>query len=61
MGQGVSVVLTSRGGNGRVPVETGDGFVRGDTLSATKARILLMLALTRDAHGDNLQRIFDEY
>jgi L-asparaginase len=61
VGQGVSVVLTSRGGNGRVPVETGDGFVRGDNLSATKARILLMLALTRDAHGDNLQRIFDEY
>jgi L-asparaginase len=59
--QGAAVVLASRGGNGRVPVETGDGFVRGDNLSATKARILLMLALTTGAHGDDLQRIFDEY
>jgi L-asparaginase len=59
--QGVPVVLTSRGGNGRVPVETGDGFVRGDNLSAAKARILLMLALTSGARTEDLQRIFDEY
>ena len=59
--QGVAVVLTSRGGNGRVPVERGDGFVRGDNLSATKARILLMLALARTTDGVDLQRIFDEY
>ena len=59
--QGVAVVLTSRGGNGRVPVEAGDGVVRGDNLSATKARILLMLALTTGAQGDELQRIFDSY
>lgn len=59
--QGVAVVLTSRGGNGRVPVETGDGFVRGDNLSAAKARILLTLALTKGAHGEKLQRIFDAY
>ena len=59
--QGVAVVLTSRGGNGRVPVERGDGFVRGDNLSATKARILLMLALTRTSDVAELQRIFDEY
>jgi L-asparaginase len=59
--QGVAVVLTSRGGNGRVPVERGDGFVRGDNLSATKARILLMLALVRTTDGVDLQRIFDEY
>ena len=59
--QGVAVVLTSKGGNGRVPVERGDGFVRGDNLSSTKARILLMLALTRTADVVELQRIFDEY
>ena len=58
---GVAVVLTSRGGNGRVPVETGDGFVRGDNLPAAKARILLMLALTKGAQGDELQRLFDEF
>ena len=61
VGQGVAVVLTSRGGNGRVPVETGDGFVRGDTLSAAKARILLMLALTGTSGYDTLQRFFNEY
>lgn len=59
--QGVAVVFTSRGGNGRVPVERDDGFVRGDNLSAAKARILLMVALTRTADPDELQRIFDEY
>jgi L-asparaginase len=58
---GVPVVLTSRGGNGRVPVECGDGFVRGDNLTATKARILLMLALTETTEPEELQRIFDEY
>jgi L-asparaginase len=59
--QGVPVVLTSRGGNGRVPDERGDGFIRGDSLSATKARILLMLALTKTSDHDELQRIFDAY
>lgn len=59
--RGVAVVLTSRGGNGRVPVESGDGFVRGDNLSATKARILLMLALTSTTDTAALQRIFSEY
>jgi L-asparaginase len=59
--QGVTVILTSRGGDGRVPVERGDGFVRGDNLSAAKARILLMLALTRTTDVAELQRIFDEY
>jgi L-asparaginase len=59
--QGVAVVLTSRGGNGRVPVESDDGFVRGDNLSAAKARILLMLALTSTHDPGELQRIFNQY
>lgn len=59
--RGVPVVLVSRGGDGRVPVESGDGFVRGDNLSAQKARILLSLALTRTNDPSELQRVFNEY
>ncbi len=59
--RGVPVVLVSRGGDGRVPVESGDGFVRGDNLTAQKARILLSLALTKTDHSAELQRVFNEY
>lgn len=64
---GVAVVLTNRGLDGRVPHPGpdsrtyGKGFVHGDDLPPHKARILLMLALTRAAGVDELQRIFDEY
>ena len=59
--QGVRVVLVNRGGDGRIPVETGEGFVRGDSLSAQKARVLLTLALVESRDEAGLQRIFDEY
>lgn len=59
--EGVSVVLVNRGGDGRIPVETGEGFVRGDSLSAQKARVLLTLALVESRDQAGLQRIFDEY
>ena len=59
--RGIPVVLVNRGGDGRMPVEQGDDFVRGDSLTAQKARILLSLALTRTAATAELQRIFDEY
>jgi L-asparaginase type II len=59
--RGVPVVLINRGGNGRIPVENGDGFVRGDNLSAQKARVLLSLALLKTTDQSDLQRIFDEY
>lgn len=59
--RGVAVVLVNRGGDGRMPVERGDGFVRGDNLTAQKARVLLSLALTRTTNPAELQRIFDEY
>jgi L-asparaginase len=59
--QGVPVVLANRGGNGRVPVETEDGFVRGDNLTAQKARVLLTLALLKTTDPAELQRIFSEY
>lgn len=59
--RGVPVVLANRGGDGRVPVERGDGFVRGDTLTAQKARVLLALAVQRTTDQAELQRLFDTY
>jgi L-asparaginase len=64
--RGVPVVLVNRGGNGRIPAESdqaerSDGFVRGDNLTAQKARVLLSLALLRTTAQPDLQRIFDEY
>ena len=56
---GVPVVLTNRGGDGRIPVESTHGFVRGDNLTAQKARVLLTLALV--AEVPDVQRVFDEY
>lgn len=37
------------------------GTVAGDTLNPPKARVLLMLALTRTSDPKEIQRIFDEY
>ncbi len=59
--RGVAVVLVNRGGGGRVPAEPTDGFVRGDNLSAQKARVLLSLALLKTGDRAELQRIFTEY
>ena len=58
---GVPVVLTNRGGDGRIPVESSHGFVRGDNLTAQKARVLLTLALTATTDQAKLQRLFDAH
>jgi L-asparaginase len=62
---GVAVVQASRGGAGRVPlISVGyppSPFLKGDNLPAQKARILLMLALTRTSAAPELQRIFHDY
>ena len=58
------MVRSSRTGNGRVtPTAEYDalGIVPGDTLTPQKARILLMLALTRTADPREVRRIFAEY
>jgi L-asparaginase len=58
------LVRSSRTGNGRV-VATAEydamGIVPGDTLNPQKARILLMLALTKTADLTEIRRIFAEY
>jgi L-asparaginase len=61
---GIVVALSTRNGSGRlVKYRTGrpDVCVLADNLPPTKARILLMLALTRTSDPDEVQRIFDTY
>src|SRR5215471_2653778 len=64
--KGVAVVRCSRTGSGLVDrnVEVNDdklGFIAGMELSAQKARILLMLGLTKTSDVKKLQQYFDEY
>jgi L-asparaginase len=58
------LVRSSRVGNGRV-VNAKDyepfGTIGADNLNPQKARILLMLALTRTRDPRELRRIFSEY
>jgi len=58
------VVRTSRTGNGRVISRSeydAEGMVAGDNLNAQKARVLLMLALTKTRDLAEIRRIFSEY
>ena len=58
------LVRSSRTGNGRVlPTNEYDpmGLVAADTLNPQKARILLMLALTKTADLKEIRRMFAEY
>lgn len=63
---GVAVVRSSRTGGGVVErnIETDDdghGFVAADELNPQKARVLLMLALTRTREAARLQEYFQVY
>lgn len=58
---GVVVVISSRTGSGPVPVENGDdrrGELGAGDLNPLKARVLLMLALTRTSDPKEIARIF---
>jgi L-asparaginase len=62
------VVRSSRVGNGRVIALTGlreeyetIGAIPGDNLNPQKARVLLMLALTKTTDRKEIERIFAEY
>jgi L-asparaginase len=62
--KGIPVVMTNRGGMGRVmdkKREEGRPLVWGDNLTAVKARVLLMLALTATRDRTALQRMFETY
>ena len=59
-----ALVRSSRVGNGRV-IATAEydalGVIPSDTLNPQKARILLMLALTKTSDSKEIRRIFSEY
>lgn len=62
--QGVVVVQSNRVGSGRVlrsKSQSVPGAIIGDNLTPQKARILLMLALTRTSDPTEIQRMFDTY
>jgi len=73
LGKGVFVVTTTRTGSGRVagrlrtaPTAQAapnprDRSIAGEDLAPIKARILLMLALTKSQSGADIQRMFLEY
>ena len=62
---GVVVVAATRTGSGRIAALSGgrlrEGMVGGEDLTPLKARILLMLALTKTHSAIDIQRIFTEY
>ena len=58
------IVRSNRTGSGRVvPLGAYDerGMIPADTLNPQKARVLLMLALTRTRDLDEIRRMFSEY
>lgn len=75
LNRGVIVVFATRTGSGRVPPrlpgsieeeETGSSYwspnrIAGEDLAPLKARMLLMLALTKTREGREIQRMFMEY
>jgi L-asparaginase type II len=61
---GIPVVVTSQAGSGRAMARRGAaerGFLFGDNLLPRKARILLMLALTKTRERREIQRMFETY
>ena len=56
--RGVVVVVSTRTGSGRVPVERNDGMVGSGDLNPQKARVLLMLALSRSSDVREVTRAF---
>jgi L-asparaginase len=63
--QGVTVVAATRTGSGRIAAQSAnrvrDGMIGGEDLTPLKARILLMLALTKTQSPADIQRMFTEY
>jgi L-asparaginase len=66
MDKGVFIVATTRTGGGRIasrgrPPSTSPLRIEGEDLAPIKARILLMLALTKTKDAADIQRMFTEY
>jgi L-asparaginase len=58
--KGIPVVTTTRTGSGRIAGGRGSN-IAGEDLAPLKARILLMVALTKTSDPAELRRIFSEY
>lgn len=61
MKQGVILVRSSRTGSGIVPADPSYPGLLGDSLNPAKARILLMLALSKTQSLDTVQTYFHEF
>lgn len=64
MARGVKVVISTQAGSGRVMRTrrfTEEGYIVADNLSPRKARILLMLALTKTDDPEEIQRMMMTY
>ncbi len=64
LGRHVVVVVSSRAGSGRIaasPPERAAVPIHAEDLAPLKARVLLMLALTKTRNPDDIQRMFAEY
>jgi L-asparaginase len=63
--KGVFVVMSTRTGGGRIAARGSGSSLRfqiqGEDLAPVKARILLMLALTKTSDAAEIQRMFTEY
>lgn len=62
--KGLKVVISSRVLSGLVALsenDKADGFISSEDLNPQKARILLMLALTKTHHHQTIQTYFEEY
>ena len=62
--QGVVVAYSCRAGAGRVlkfHIHQVQGSIVADNLNPQKARVLMMLALTRSSQAEEIQRMFGEY
>lgn len=61
---GLTVVISTQTGSGRVKTANKfieQGFVLADNLTPKKARILLMLALTKQVEASDVQRLMETY
>ena len=64
MGRGIKVVIATQAGTGRVMRTrrfTEQGFIMADNLTPRKARVLLMVALTKTQDPEEIQRMMLEY
>jgi L-asparaginase type II len=58
--KGIPIVVSSRTGTG-ISIPDDAALISADTLNPQKARVLLMVALTRTKDPDTIRRIFGEY